>query len=193
MSVDLFGNETLRPVIWRDKEVPGYQFNIKGELWSDKTNKFLKPQYEVARFASGEVRKTSVKYNLTIPTGYFEDYNYTTYGLEDTSWEVMTIRAHRAMMNTFRPIDEYPPEELADTWNAVITPDMVGKPLIPQAWKQFVKDTVVVDHWDDNPLNNSIDNLRWCTSIENSHHRKKRKYGIIEEDKNSSPLEDLLK
>ena len=58
--------------------------------------------------------------------------------------------------------------------------------------KSYIECGMVVDHWDDNPLNNHIDNLRWCTSLENSNHRKKKKYAIMETEK-KTPLEELIK
>lgn len=184
--INLFGEEELRPLVWRKKEVPSYFLNMEGGLWSDKRNRFLTPSYEVVRYADGTVVKTAVKYNLSIPSDFYEDYNYSKNGKEksqhkDIPWEIMTIRVHRAMMETWKPFDENPPEDLKDEWDSLS--DKV---------KYYIEGGMVVDHWDDNPLNNHIDNLRWCTSLENSNHRKKKKYATMETEK-KTPLEELIK
>ena len=183
--INLFGEEELRPLVWRKKQVPFYYLNIDGAVWSDKSNKFLTPSYEVARHASGAVVKTAVKYNLAIPANMYEDYNFSKNGRlnkkKEIQWEIMTVRVHRAMMETWKPLDDNPPEELKDEWDTLS--DKV---------KSYIECGMVVDHWDDNPLNNHIDNLRWCTSLENSNHRKKQKYATMETEK-KTPLEELIK
>ena len=34
--INLFGDEELRPVVWRRKEVPDYYLNRQGKVWSSK-------------------------------------------------------------------------------------------------------------------------------------------------------------
>ena len=184
--INLFGDEELRPVVWRRKEVPDYYLNRQGKVWSSKrSGEFLTPSYEVSRQASGLVVKTAVKYNLSIPKGMYEDYNFSTYGKQNVKWEIMTIRVHRAMMETWKPLEENPPKDLLHEWDS-----------LSEIVKLYIEGGMVVDHWDDNPLNNHLENLRWCTSLENSNHRKKKQLEaeyVIMETENKTPLEVLIK
>ena len=68
-------------------------------------------------------------------------------------------------MDHGEPIDEFPPAVLADDWDKG-----------PESFKQWVRDTAIIDHFDDNPENNRVENL---TPVENSHHSKKRDF-IVE-------------
>ena len=49
---------------------------------------------------------------------------------------------------------------------------MVGQKRIPEPVKQWVRDTAIVDHKDDDPRNNHVSNLRWVTPKQNQPHRK---------------------
>ena len=75
----------------------------------------------------------------------------------------MTIAVHRIIMETWKPIDEYPPIPKKD-WDKT-----------PESAKQFIRDSAIVDHIDDDTHNNHIDNLQWVTPLENSSYRKKSK------------------
>ena len=68
------------------------------------------------------------------------------------------------------PIDEFPPEQLRNCWKD-----------LPEEAKQWVRDTALIDHIDDDPTNNHLDNLRWATPKQNERNRKNndRKNGNI--------------
>ena len=60
-------------------------------------------------------------------------------------------------MQTFKPIDKYPPDRLKDCWKD-----------IPEQAKQWIRETAIINHKDHNPLNCLLDNLEWVTFRENT-------------------------
>lgn len=69
---------------------------------------------------------------------------------------------HRLICETFKPMEQFPPIPVADWANT------------PESAKQIIKNCMLVDHIDNNPFNNRIENLRWVTPWENNSAVKKR-------------------
>ena len=151
----------FKSVVRFGKEIPGYYCNIEGKLFSKKSNKFLKPKVKwSARLLTKDRRFRSHSYTLSIPKNLFNDYDHR--GRGKSYAPAISIDAHRVVMETWRSIDDFPPKEVAECWNQ-----------IPEPAKEWIRKTAYVDHIDDNPANNHVDNLRWVKPIENQSDRKK--------------------
>lgn len=107
-----------------------------------------------------KVLSTSFKVGLT--PDFFDDFVYKSTDGKGSSNSSVRISTHRAVMETWKPIDEYPPDQLKDDWDKA-----------PESFKQWVRDTAFIDHIDDDPTNNYLDNLRWVTPLQNHYRRKK--------------------
>jgi len=156
-------NSDFKPVVRYGKVIPNYYCNQNGDVYSTigKSGRFLKPKVKwSARLTMDERRLRCHSYTLSIPKDLFDDYNHRARGKGHSP--AMSIDRHRIVMETWRPIDEYPPDQVAKCWNE-----------IPEDAKEWVRKTAYVDHIDDNPANNHVDNLRWVRSIDNQSHRKK--------------------
>ena len=77
-----------------------------------------------------------------------------------------TVTAHRLGMETWKPLDDYPPAELADTWNDV-----------PEPWREWVRRTAWVDHQGDKITENHVDKMAWVTPRQNSKYYKEAQAG----------------
>ena len=74
------------------------------------------------------------------------------------------ISAHKMVMDTFAPLYDNPPEGI--TWEEwEIARDLTSV-------YNHISKTVVIDHIDDDPTNNHLDNLRRVTSWDNNNIRK---------------------
>ncbi|QJT70160.1 hypothetical protein SynMITS9220M01_147 [Synechococcus phage SynMITS9220M01] len=174
--INIFGEEEFKPIVRYCKEIPEYLVSKDAKVFSEKTNKFRSPSSVWRYSASGEKTLVKLKVDFDIPSGYYSDYSFRKRRETDSN-ELISIALHRVVMETWRPIDEYPPEQLEEEWFEVITPDMVGQPRIPPNTRQWVRDTALVDHKDDDPSNNHVDNLRWVIPKDNEPNRKKHDQG----------------
>ena len=135
------------------KEVPDYEVSDQGRVKRISTNQILTPN------TTGQPWKNwaALCVTIRIPCSDFfgEEYKYSSTSI--------TCRVHRLVMEAFRPIDEYPPIPKSD-WDAA-----------PESAKQFIRESVVIDHINNDPLDNRLENLRWISSLQNSAVRKKAK------------------
>jgi hypothetical protein len=156
--INVFGEEKFKPIVRFGKKIPGYFVSKEGQIYSSFSRKFLKLAADYSK-RSGRVE--ALRFTAEVDTETFDDYDYYAGNSRKDGCRI-TLRAHKAVMDTWKPIDENPPEQLKNTWNEV-----------PEEWRQWVRDTAYIDHIDDDPTNNHIDNLRWVTPKENSCYRKK--------------------
>jgi len=161
------GPEVFLQAIRYKTELPGYFVSNYGRVASLKKlgratgelidsleeGRLLKPN-------SGAGSHGYAKYNVYIPLDLYEDgYNFFQCSSSVNTMR-QTITGHRLVMETHKPIDLYPPISMED-WKRC-----------PASAKQWIRDTVYVDHIDSNRLNNHVDNLRWCTPKDNEPNRK---------------------
>ncbi len=181
-------DDNWKPVVRFGKVVEGYEVNkLTGDIYSTKTHRMLRGHVAYETRADGSKRPKEVMYSLSIKTGYYEDFTHRR--ADRVNCAKLPLSGHRAVAETFIPIDENPPEELADDWNRIITPDMVGQPLMQENMKQWVRDTAYIDHRDDDPTNNCWTNLNWTTPKKNNNRRKQeglRKLAELEGASNTS-------
>lgn len=156
-------NTEYKPLVRFGKEIPGYYVSKSGKVFSSKTNRFMSESVTLSKRSN---RLEAVFFRASIKKNFFKDYKHTRGNDRDT-WNCAKINIpfHRAVAETWIPIDDHPPEAIKSTWNDV-----------PEEWRQWVRDTALIDHKDDNPRNNNVDNLRWTTPKENQHHRKKSNF-----------------
>ena len=152
--IDIFGEEEFKLLVRYNKEIPGYFVSKDGRVYSSKSNKFL----YVTKRREFNGRLKECKIDVVVPKDLFTDYTHRRTG---TVTPRMTISLHRAVIETYKSIDDNPPIPKED-WD-----------MCPESAKQWIRDTAIVDHIDDDPTNNHVDNLRWVVPKDNQSHRKK--------------------
>ena len=139
--LNIFGEEEFRVIHRFGKMIENYFVSKSGDVYCGKTKK---------------IRKQWKRGN---PNNYGNTYNNIV--LRDSEGSSLNLPIHRIVMETWRPIDEYPPDQLKDDWDNA-----------PECFKQWVRDTAWVDHIDGDRENNHINNLRWVTPRQNNFYVK---------------------
>ena len=160
--INIFGEEEFKPIVRYQREIPGYYVSMDGRIYSEKTNRIRSSNKVLEYSSTGKKRLKSLKVDLDIPVGYYPDYSFRKRRYGDSK-ELITVAVHRAVMETWKPIDENPPIPMED-WK-----------MCPESAKQWIRDTAIIDHKDDNPMNNHVNNLQWVIPKDNNPHRKASK------------------
>lgn len=162
--------EEWRTLVVGGKEHPWYSVSDQGRVLSHLENKslgkkgfikFYNPNYskemKATKSQKGSSSHFAMRVNLCFPDDFFEDYSYTRNG-DHLNTVMRKLQVHQMVMETFRPMDKYPPERLKDCWD-----------YIPEEGKKWIKETVYINHKDHDPSNNHVDNLEYVTPKENTH------------------------
>ena len=151
----------------------------------------------------------STRVSIRFPCDFFKDinmygseYQYPIQGLESAmngKCVQRTMAIHKLVANTHMSVDDFPPERIADSYDD-----------LPESVKQWIRETVVINHINHDPTDNRIENLEYVTPRENCHkaveqygghfcpdqYLKHKKPSIIKEvqevPKYKNALEELL-
>lgn len=106
--------------------------------------------------------------SIRLPWDFFKDinmygseYQYPIQGLEsgmNGKCCQRTMSIHKLVANTHMSVDDFPPERIADVYAD-----------LPEEVKQWIRETVIINHIDHDPTNNDISNLEYVTPRENCH------------------------
>lgn len=159
----------LEPLVFDFKGtiIPGYFINDHGDVYTSY-RQVSRGRYGFETIITNEFHKMkprekskdypSLYLEFSVPQHLIGDeYDYTRKGRTSNSNFVIKKRIHQLVMATFNPIDQNPPERLKECWNK-----------IPQEAKEWIYDTVIINHKDHNPRNNHISNLEYDTPKENA-------------------------
>jgi len=123
----------------------------------------------------GEKIISAMRISVRFPHDFFDDinlygseYKYPVQGMVGAAngkCVQRTMSIHKLVANTHMPVDEFPPERLADEY-----------PSLPESVKQWIRETVIINHIDHDTSNNHVDNLEYVTPRQNCHEAIKH-YG----------------
>jgi hypothetical protein len=144
--------EEWKSIIINDEIIPNYYVSNFGRIrkWDTKKSKWFYPKLH------NRIQKVSG----------FGAFQSVTINYKTKKPSCKTQRVHRLVAQAFMPLNDHPPIPKVD-WDK--TPDSV---------KEMIKQCIIIDHIDDNPHNNYLNNLRWCTPHENNPHNKKRSMNV---------------
>ena len=138
-----------------------------GKVWSMRYNKFITGRN--IKNDKGEFKKSSkwkserITFMLFLKEPDWWGDGSSSKHTSDGFW-YRNITLHKMIIDTWSPLYDNPPKDIVwEEW------EIVRK--LPSVYNLISK-TVCIDHIDDDPTNNHLDNLRRVTFWDNQYHRK---------------------
>ena len=132
-----------------------------GKLWSLTRKKLLTGHKSYSYNKNSKVIKC-IDYQMTVEEDWWGDGSAARH--HQRHHHQRHIPGHKMIMDTYAPLYDNPPVGIIwEEWEIVRD--------LPSVYNHISK-TVVIDHIDDDPTNNHLDNLRRVTSWDNQATRK---------------------
>ena len=163
MNIDGQDMEMRHPICF-GKEYDKILVSKCGKVWSYRWNKVITGNL-VSRYNKDTTAPKCVVYALTLNEEDWWGDGSSRLAIErgGTYWS-RKIAAHKMIIDTWAPLYDNPPEGIEwKEWKVVRD--------LPNTY-DFISKTVVIDHIDDDPTNNHVDNLRRVTQWDNQPIRK---------------------
>ena len=111
---------------------------------------------------------SAMRVSFRLPYDFFRDidmygseYQYPiqgTQGQNNGNCCQRTMAVHKLVANTHMSVDEFPPKRISKSY-----------PYLPEDVKQWIRETVIINHIDHDVSNNCVDNLEYVTMRQNTH------------------------
>ena len=151
----------MKPAICFGKVYDRWLVSKCGKVWSFKYNKIISGTIDYVQLKDGK-RPVRIKMIMNTPIDFWEDGSGLL--IMGGTYSQRNIRKHQVIIDTWAPLYDNPPEGIVwEEW------EIVRK--LPSVYNHISK-TIVIDHIDDDPTNNHLDNLRRVTSWDNQKTRK---------------------
>jgi hypothetical protein len=156
----------MKPAICYDKVFDKWLVSKCGKVWSLQKDKLLAGGESWRQMSRGTKVFKHVVLNLCTEKGFWKDgsgairKDYSN----PKNKMIRSIKYHKVIMDTWAPLYDNPPQGIVwEEWE--IARDL------PSVYDHISKN-VIIDHIDDNPMNNHLYNLRRVTSWDNNKTRK---------------------
>ena len=163
ITVNIEGKDIeMKHPICYGKEYDKWLISKCGKVWSITYNKLIKGGRAYVRSKNGK-RLQNIYYDIYVNESDWWGDGSGRPHCDGYNWQ-RNIRAHKMVIDTWAPLYDNPPEGIVwKEWEIVRD--------LPSVYDHISK-TVVIDHIDDDPANNRIDNLRRVTFWDNQTTRK---------------------
>ena len=155
----------MKPVMCYGKVYEKWLVSKCGKVWSIKKNKLITGQKRYA-YNKDSIRKLkAIDFSMMLGESDWWGDGSGVKHHKGYQWK-RQITGHKMVIDTWKPLYDNPPEGIVwEEWE--IARDL------PTVYDHVSK-TVVIDHIDDDPTNNHLDNLRRVNSWDNNSARKAR-------------------
>ena len=163
ITVNIDGKDIeMRHPICYGKEYDKWLVSKCSKVWSITYNKLIKGSRTHYHNKSGK-RLQSIYYDIYVNEADWWGDGSGRPHHDAHGWH-RKIKSHKMIIDTWAPLYDNPPEGITwEEWKIVRD--------LPTVF-DYISKTVVIDHIDDDPTNNHLDNLRRVTTWDNNHTRK---------------------
>ena len=141
----------FRPVRKHSTEVPNYFVSQCAKVYNTKREKYVKPN-KVWR-GKKEGSPKCMEFSVITDQNLFKNCDYKS--KRNNGRIELKIKLHHAVKDAWEPYEDY--------LHTLSREELIS----------LAKESVLIDHIDDDPLNNVFENLQYSTPLKNSNHRKK--------------------
>ena len=154
----------MKPAICFGKVYDKWLVSRCGKVWSVKKNKLL-TGHKSYSYNKNSKAISKINYQIMLnEEDWWGDGSGSPHHM-GYQWK-RDITKHKMVIDTWAPLYDNPPEGLVwEEWEIVRD--------LPSVYNHISK-TICIDHIDDNPANNHLDNLRRVTTWDNQASRKSR-------------------
>lgn len=151
----------LKELVYEGHIIPGYYINKQGELFSTRKaylNQFGDLSMENVCYGGPLIKRKGTSAGKYILYRLRKLHTHRQY--DNITLKHFGVQSHRALMETFKPLEDNLPEDLVDEWDNLS--DVV---------KKYIKKSFVVDHIDSDRNKDTyhhLSNLQWLTLSDNS-------------------------
>lgn len=148
-------NIKYKPVRKHGIVIPNYYVSKCGMVWNDKSKKFITPYKNYRNNKVVDKKPKCMSFSMTTEGQPYWDKGYK-YKPKKNSKRLVEFRMklHLAVIDAWRPYSDH------------------LKVLTREQLEELALESICVDHIDDNPENNHLDNLQYSTPLKNSNWRK---------------------
>ena len=153
----------MKPAICYGKEYDNWLVSKCGKIWSMKKKCIITGQKTCAHKKNTKTLR-AITYSMMMDESDWWGDGSGQLHHGGYQWK-RQITGHKMVMDTWAPLYDNPPEGISwEEWEIV-------RRDLPSVYNHISK-TVCIDHIDDNPANNHLDNLRRVTPWDNQSTRK---------------------
>ena len=142
----------FRPVRKHYRVIPDYYVSKCAKVWNSKRKRYVKPYASYRTKKSDGSPPKCMEFSMMVDETVFDDCKYVS-KRKDGRLE-LKIKLHLAVKDAWEPYEDY--------LNTLSKEELI----------ELAKKTMLVDHVNDNPLDNSLENLNYSDPWNNSNHRK---------------------
>ena len=145
----------FKPIRKHNNIIPNYYVSKCGKIWNDKSKKYITPYKNYRNNKTVDKKPKCMDFSMTTEGQPYWEQGYK-YKPKKNSKHLIEFRMklHLAVKDSWQPYRDY--------LNTLTKEELI----------ELAQENMLIDHKDDDPMNNHLSNLQYSTPLKNSNYRK---------------------